>query len=207
MSAHFPTSTVCVKGIQRLSKSIYSLQFGSGTNCCYRKVFGFLPHQRQTEYNLGSATGLIHCPFFCDMKHGSEPPLFLFRGKLWVSYACKVLMTQLINCYMNTSTTSPIGSFGLVNVWELITVRGTTLSYSISVISLHFLEKLYTTYCKRHYRCFFLGGVYLLIVNDSALSQVAMVVKFSESEIFANYLFNSYYLTSNALRNEDYFTC
>lgn len=89
VSAHFPASTVCVKGIQRLSKSIYSLQFGTGTNCCYRKVFGFLPHQRQTEYRLGSDTDLIHYTFFQDMKHGSELLLFMFKGKLCVSHARK----------------------------------------------------------------------------------------------------------------------
>lgn len=42
--------------------------------------------------------------------------------------------------------------------------------------------------------------IYLFIVNGSALSRIAMAVKFLESELFLQkYLFNNYYATSIAL--------
>lgn len=107
-------SRLCVKGIQRLSKSTYSLEFGFGIKCCYRIVFVFPPHQRQAEYRPGSATDLIYYIFSGDMKCDSELPLLLFGRKLWVSLACKILMTQSVSDYVNTSITSLLGSSGAI---------------------------------------------------------------------------------------------
>lgn len=69
-------SQLCVKGIQRLSKSTYSLEFGFCIKCCYRIVFVFPPHQRQAEYRPGSLTDLIYYTFSSDMKHDSELPFY-----------------------------------------------------------------------------------------------------------------------------------
>lgn len=99
-------SQLCVKGIQRLSKSIYSSEFRCRIKYCYRNVLVFLPHQRQTEYRPGSATDLIYYTLSGDMKRDSKLPFLLFGGKLSVSLAHKILTTQSISYYTNTSITS-----------------------------------------------------------------------------------------------------
>lgn len=135
-------SQLCVKGIQRLSKSIYPLEFGFSIKCGYGKVSVFLPHQRQAEYRPGSATDVIYYTLSGDMKRGSELPLSVFGGKLCVFLACKVLTTQSMSYYTNTLITSLLGSSELyVDIWELTWDRGVPLSCSISMPSLHLLDK------------------------------------------------------------------